>query len=79
LAQCSLYQSLGECRNPAITGLPDRDNRKLRRAPTDFERRLGEETDPLDLLRLRMWPISTRVNKPANDDAEILDGILGAG
>jgi putative SOS response-associated peptidase YedK len=36
------------------------------------------DPDPHDLLRpfpsepLRMWPISTRVNKPENDDADIL-------
>jgi hypothetical protein len=35
---------------------------------------LGEEPDPRDLVRPlpvdfnRMWPISTRVNKPENDD-----------
>jgi len=34
---------------------------------------------PLDLLApfpaglMAMWPISTRVNKPANDDAQLLE------
>jgi len=34
----------------------------------------GKEPDPLDLMRpfpadlMRMWSISTRVNKPENDD-----------
>jgi len=40
----------------------------------DYARWLSEETDPRDLMRpfpaepMRMWPISTRVNKPENDD-----------
>jgi hypothetical protein len=39
-------------------------------APRDYDRWLGEEPDPRDLMRphpaepMRMWPISTRVNKP---------------
>jgi putative SOS response-associated peptidase YedK len=39
------------------------------------------DPDPYDLLRpfppepLRMWPISTRVNKPENDDVEILEPV----
>ena len=48
-------------------------------APADYDRWLGDETDPRDLLRpfpadlMRMWPISTRVNKPENDDASIIE------
>ena len=40
-----------------------------------YERWLGQEPDPHDLLvpfpadQMAMWPISTRVNKPENDDA----------
>jgi len=47
----------------------------------DYARWLSEETDPRDLMRpfpaepMRMWPISTRVNKPENDDPSILDPI----
>jgi len=47
----------------------------------DYDRRLGDESDPRDLLRpfpselMRMWPISTRVNKPENDDPSILEPI----
>jgi putative SOS response-associated peptidase YedK len=47
-------------------------------APTDYERWLSDDPDPRDLLRpfpadqMRMWPISTRVNKPENDDAAII-------
>jgi putative SOS response-associated peptidase YedK len=43
----------------------------------DYVRWLGEEPDPRDLMRpfpaglMRMWPISTRVNKPENDDPSI--------
>ncbi len=45
---------------------------------TDLDRWLGTEKEPADLLRsypsadMRMWPISTRVNSPNNDDPSIL-------
>jgi putative SOS response-associated peptidase YedK len=47
----------------------------------DYDRWLSDESDPRDLLRpfpselMRMWPISTRVNKPENDEASILDPV----
>src|ERR1700758_1516655 len=47
-------------------------------APDDYARWLGEESAPRDLMRpypaelMRIWPISTRVNRPENDDAAIL-------
>jgi putative SOS response-associated peptidase YedK len=47
----------------------------------DYARWLGEEPDPNDLMHpfpsdlMRMWPISTRVNKPENDDQSILEPI----
>jgi putative SOS response-associated peptidase YedK len=50
-------------------------------APDDYGRWLGEEPDPRDLMRpfpaelMRMWPISTRVNKPENDDPSIVEPI----
>jgi hypothetical protein len=50
-------------------------------APNDYVRWLSDEPDPSDLLRpfpagpMRMWPISTRVNKPENDDPSILEPI----
>jgi putative SOS response-associated peptidase YedK len=53
--------------------------------PEDYERWLGDEPDPRNALTpfpsdlLRMRPISTRVNKPENDDPTILDPIAGAG
>jgi putative SOS response-associated peptidase YedK len=49
-------------------------------APRDYARSLGDEPDPRELMRpfpadlMRMWPISTRVNKPENDDAAIVEG-----
>src|SRR5580700_2373820 len=45
--------------------------------PWSFRRRV----DPRDLMRpfpsepMRMWPISTRVNKPENDDPSIVEPI----
>ena len=50
-------------------------------ARDDHARWLGEEPDPRDLMRafpaglMRMWPISTRVNKPENDDPSIVEPI----
>jgi SOS response associated peptidase (SRAP) len=50
-------------------------------APADYERWLSDEPDPHDLMRpypaepMRMLPISTRVNKPENDDSSILEPI----
>jgi putative SOS response-associated peptidase YedK len=59
-------------------------------APADYERWLGDEPDPRDLMRpfpaepMRMCtvgsklmsrPISTRVNKPENDDPSILEPV----
>jgi putative SOS response-associated peptidase YedK len=50
-------------------------------APGDYARWLGDEPDPGELMRpfpadlMRMWPISTRVNKPENDDPSIVEPI----
>jgi putative SOS response-associated peptidase YedK len=50
-------------------------------APADCARWLGEEPDPHDLMRpfpaepMRMWPISTPVNKPENDGPSIIKPI----
>ena len=55
------------------------DRMPLILAKTAYERWLGAEADPHDLLvtfpaeSMTMWPISTRVNKPENDDASLLD------
>jgi SOS response associated peptidase (SRAP) len=51
--------------------------------PKSYERWLGPETDQHDLLMtypsepMVMWPISTRVNSPDNDDASLLDRTTG--
>jgi putative SOS response-associated peptidase YedK len=50
-------------------------------APADYDHWLGEEPDPRDLMKpysaepMRMWPISTRVNKPENNDPSIVEPI----
>jgi putative SOS response-associated peptidase YedK len=65
--------------NELVTDIHDRMPVILSRY--DYARWLGEEPDPRDLMRpfpaelMRMWPISTRVNKPENDDPSILDPI----
>ena len=48
----------------------------------DWPAWLGEqEADPTELLRpaeagtVRIWPVSTRVNKPANNDAALLEPV----
>ena len=49
--------------------------------PGGYDRWLGLEPDPHDLLitypsePMTMWPISTRVNKPENDDPSLLDRV----
>jgi putative SOS response-associated peptidase YedK len=57
------------------------DRMPLILAPADYARWLSDELDPGDLMRpfsaepMRMWPISTRVNKPENDDRSIIEPI----
>ena len=47
----------------------------------DYARWLSNECDPRDLMRpfpagpMRIWPISTRVNKPENDDPSIIEPV----
>ena len=49
--------------------------------PADYERWLGLEPDPRDLLvpfpsePMTIWPISRRVNSPDNDDEQLLEEI----
>jgi SOS response associated peptidase (SRAP) len=51
------------------------------RMPQDYVRWLCEEAESRDLMqpfpaeRMRMWPISTRVNKPESGDASIIEPI----
>jgi putative SOS response-associated peptidase YedK len=58
-----------------------RDRMPVILAMRDYARWLGDEPDPGNLMQpfpaglMRMWPISTRVNKPENDDPSILDPI----
>ena len=57
------------------------DRMPLILAPSDYVRWLSDEPDPSDLLQvfpagtMRMWPISTLVNKPENDDPSIVEPI----
>ena len=50
--------------------------------PADYDRWLGDEPDPRELLRtypaepMHMWPVSTRVNSPKNDDESLLEPVL---
>src|SRR5690242_18354613 len=54
-------------------------------SPVDYTRWLSDESGPRYLLRpflseaMRMWAISTRVNKPENDDASILEPVVEIG
>jgi putative SOS response-associated peptidase YedK len=47
----------------------------------DYSRWLSEEPDPSDLMRrfpadpMRMWPISTRINKPENSEPSLIEPI----
>jgi putative SOS response-associated peptidase YedK len=47
----------------------------------DYARWLDDEPDPRDLMRpfpaepMRIWPISTGINKPENDDPSIVEPI----
>src|SRR5262245_43312365 len=49
--------------------------------PASYDRWLSVEPDPSDLLisyasePMTMWPISTRVNKPENDDPSLLERV----
>jgi nucleotide-binding universal stress UspA family protein len=49
--------------------------------PRDYGRWLSDEPAPRDLMRpfpaepMRMWRISTRVNKPENDDPSLVEPI----
>ena len=57
------------------------DRMPLILAPADYSRWLSTEPDPRDLLRpfpaepMRIWPISTRVNKPENDEPSLLEPV----
>ena len=63
--------------NSLVDQIHDRMPAILR--PSTYTRWLGSKPDPHDLLitypfePMTMWPISTRVNAPENDDASLLD------
>jgi putative SOS response-associated peptidase YedK len=65
--------------NDLVIRIHDRMPAVLR--PEDYARWLGGEEPPADLLAsfpaepMTMWPISTRVNSPKNDDAQLLEAI----
>ena len=65
--------------NELVRQIHDRMPAILR--PESFDHWLGVEPDPHDLLitypsePMRMWPISTRVNAPENDDPSLLDQV----
>jgi putative SOS response-associated peptidase YedK len=65
--------------NELVAEIHDRMPLILR--PDEYTRWLSDEPDPRDLMTpfpsepMRMWPISTRVNKPENDDPSILEQI----
>jgi putative SOS response-associated peptidase YedK len=50
-------------------------------APGEYDQWLDTSTDPASLIRpyplddMATWPVSTRVNKPENDDAAILERV----
>jgi putative SOS response-associated peptidase YedK len=51
-------------------------------SPADYTRWLSDEPDPHEMLRpfpsetMRMWAISSRVSKPENDEASILERVV---
>jgi putative SOS response-associated peptidase YedK len=62
--------------NELVAEIHDRMPAILR--PEDYDGWLGVEPDPRELLKpfpaqpMMMWPVSTRVNTPKNDDADLL-------
>ena len=60
------------------------DRMPLILSPQDYDRWLSDEPDPRELLRpfpaepMTMWPVSTRVNTPKNDDPDILTPVVEA-
>jgi putative SOS response-associated peptidase YedK len=63
--------------NDVVARLHDR--MPLILSPVDYDRCLDKDYDPAGLIRpfpdkeMVTWPVSTRDNKPENDDAMILD------
>lgn len=63
---------------------PIHDRMPVILAPADYERWLSDEPDPRELLRphpsepMTLWPVSTRVNSPKNDDPSLIEPALDA-
>src|SRR5262245_12467808 len=81
LPASGLARSPSSRRTPTSLSRTSHDRMPVILAPGDYIRWLGEEPDPRDLMRpfpaepMRMWPISTRVNKPENDDPSIVEPV----
>ena len=71
------YTILTTTPNEVVAPLHDRMPVIL--APHDYDQWLDKDSDPASLIRpypideMVTWPVSTRVNKPENDDTAILD------
>ncbi len=63
---------------------PLHDRMPVMLAPESYDRWLGQEPDPAELIRsypadeMITWPVSVRVNTPKNDDPAILDRVEDA-
>jgi putative SOS response-associated peptidase YedK len=70
-----------EAKNPATVDMVGQIHDRMPAIlnPESYDLWLSLEPDPHDLLityasePMTIWPISTRVNKPENDDTSILD------
>jgi putative SOS response-associated peptidase YedK len=68
--------------NELVAQIHDRMPAILR--PEDYDRWLSDEPDPRELLKtfpaepMMMWPVSTRVNTPKNDDPDLLTPVVEA-
>ena len=73
------FAVLTSAANAMVARIHDRMPAILR--PEDYDRWLGLEPDPRDLLApfpaepMTMWPISKRVNSPQNDDESLLEEV----
>jgi putative SOS response-associated peptidase YedK len=76
MARRSIFAIITTESNELVAEIHDRMPLILK--PQDYDRWLGIEPDPRDLMRpfppepMRVWPISTRVNSPQNDDPDLL-------
>ena len=72
---------LGELERAGLRRVDSDLREPLVLAPADYARWLGDQPDPRDLMQpfpselMRMWQISTRVNKPEDYDPSIVEPI----